>query len=66
MSVEKTSQQWYDELRKTSNITIMDPDGWDRTNYKYSFTEELITKEKFDERLSRSTVSGNINEMIKS
>jgi len=66
MSVEKTSQQWYDELRKTSNITIMDPDGWDRTNYQYSFTEELITKEKFDERLSRSTVSGNINEMIKS
>ena len=36
MSVEKTSQQWYDELRKTQNITIMDPDGWDRTNYKYS------------------------------
>ncbi len=66
MSVEKTSQQWYDELRKTSNITIMDPDGWDRTNYQYSFTEELITKEKFNERLSRSTVSGNINEMIKS
>jgi len=66
MSVEKTSQQWYDELRKTENITIMDPDGWDRTNYKYSFTEELITKEKFNERLSRSTVKGNINEMIKS
>lgn len=66
MSVEKTSQQWYDELRKTENITIMDPDGWDRTNYKYSFTEELITKEKFNERLSRSTVKGNINEMLKS
>jgi hypothetical protein len=66
MSVEKTSQQWYDELRKTSNITIMDPDGWDRTNYKYSFTEELITKEKFEERLSRSSIKGNINEMLKS
>ena len=66
MSVEKTSQQWYYELRKTENITIMDPDGWDRTNYQYSFTEELITKEKFNERLSRSTVKGNINEMIKS
>ena len=66
MSVEKTSQQWYDELRKTENITIMDPDGWDRTNYQYSLTEELITKEKFNERLSRSTVKGNINEMIKS
>ena len=66
MLVEKTSQEWYDELRKTENITIMDPDGWDRTNYQYSFTEELITKEKFNERLSRSTVKGNINEMIKS
>jgi hypothetical protein len=66
MSVEKTSQQWYDELRKTENITIMDPDGWDRTNYKYSFTEELITKEKFEERLAQSTCLKNINEMIKS
>lgn len=66
MTVEKTSQEWYDELRKTENITIMDPDGWDRTNYKYSFTEELITKEKFNERLSQSTISGNINEMLKS
>jgi len=66
MSVEKTSQQWYDELRKTENITIMGPDGWDRTNYKYSFTEELITKEKFEERLAQSTCLKNINEMIKS
>ena len=66
MSVEKTSQQWYDELRKTENVTIMDPDGWDRTNYKYSFTEELITKEKFEERLAQSTCLKNINEMIKS
>ncbi len=66
MSIEKTSQEWYDELRKTENITIMDPDGWDRTNYKYSFTEELITKEKFNERLSQSTVIGNINVMLKS
>ena len=66
MSVEKTSQQWYDELRKTENITIMDPDGWDRTNYKYSFTEELITKEKFNERLSNSTCLKNVNEMLKS
>ena len=66
MSVEKTSQQWYDELRKTENITIMDPDGWDRTNYKYSFTEELITKEKFEERLAQSTCLKTVNEMIKS
>lgn len=66
MSAKKTSQEWYDELGKTENITIMDPDGWDRTNYKFSFTEELITQEKFNERLSQSTCLANINKILKS
>jgi len=49
----KTSEQWYAE--DESGITIMDPDGWDRTNYDYSFKEELVTKEEYERRKMMST-----------
>ena len=53
----KTSQQWYEiEQKSDSGFVIMDPDGWDRTNYQYSFHEELITAAEFWNRVFRSTV----------
>lgn len=57
----KTSSEWYtilNENEKKENIqitTIMDPDGWDRTNYQYSFYEEMINENEFQRRLSYST-----------
>jgi len=53
MSEKKTSKEWY-SLRG-DNLMILDPDGWDRTNYEYSFNEELITEEEFDYRVMGST-----------
>lgn len=52
--ITKTSNEWIKEEEYTE-IIIMDPDGWDRQNYEYSFNEELITKEEFFNRLSLST-----------
>ena len=51
----KTSQEWYESIPKEYGFVIYDPDGWDRTNYQYSFHEELITKEEFKKRASGST-----------
>jgi hypothetical protein len=34
---------------------VMDPDGWDRSNWQYSWHEELITYEEFLNRVCRST-----------
>ena len=34
---------------------IYDADGWDRSNFQYSFYEELITNEEFNQRLMMST-----------
>jgi hypothetical protein len=51
----KTSEDWKQELYP--NLVIIDPDGWDRSNYEYSFCEEKITKEEFEQRLMRSTVN---------
>lgn len=52
----KTSQEWYNEIPKEYELIILDPDGWDRTNYEYSFNEELISKEEFMNRVSYSTI----------
>jgi hypothetical protein len=55
----KTSQEWYDSLYPNNEMIIMGPDGWDRTNYNYSFKEERITFEEFYNRLLRSTTVYN-------
>lgn len=50
----KTSEEWYKELGK--DYIIYDPDGWDRRNYDYSFKQEEITKEEYQNRLMLSTL----------
>lgn len=57
----KTSDEWL----KNTNHTILDPDGWDRTNYQYSFYEELTTESEFYSRLYRSTLKLDMTEHIK-
>lgn len=54
--MKKVSSEWIKEY----NIKILDPDGWDRKNYDYSFNKEKITKEEFERRLVRSTIQGMI------
>lgn len=53
----KTSKEWNELVPKEFMLRIMDPDGWDRSNWDYSFNEELITKEEFINRVSQSTIS---------
>ena len=62
MKETKTSEQWT-QIKQfvDANITISDPDGWDRKNFQYSFYEEQITYEEFLNRLYRSTVSSMKN-----
>jgi hypothetical protein len=47
-----TSQTWQKLLPL---ITVIDPDGWDRSNYDYSWKEEMITRREYDERVLYST-----------
>ena len=55
----KTSREWYKTIPEKYNVKILDPDGWNRTNYEFSFNEQLITKEEFKKRLSLSTIQCN-------
>lgn len=50
----KTSADWKETL--CPELVILDPDGWDRSNYEYSFNEELISEKEFIGRLIGSTV----------
>lgn len=52
--IKKTSAEW----EKESDYKVIDPDGWDRTNYDYSFNQELVTKVEFERRLFNSTITG--------
>jgi hypothetical protein len=49
----KTSEEWQKQF---SNTKVLDPDGWDRKNYKYSWFEEKITLAEYNTRLYGSTV----------
>lgn len=65
---KKTSLDWYKEILESHpKFVIMDPDGWDRTNYDFSFNKELITKEEFKNRVFGSTClsSSDINSFFK-
>ena len=61
--MEKVSSEWVKEY----NCQILDPDGWDRTNYDYSFNEEKITRKEFEKRLIFSTIQwkGKLSELRK-
>jgi hypothetical protein len=55
MAKFKTSEKWANILL-TSGEKILDPDGWDRENFHFSFFEEMISEEEFKNRLMFSTV----------
>ncbi len=48
----KTSAEW----QAQSLYEVINPDGWDRRNYTYSWNEEKITETEFFSRMSVSTV----------
>jgi len=50
--IKKTSSEWIKEV----GYIILDPDGWDRNNFDFSFNKEKITNEEFKKRLNASTV----------
>ncbi len=54
--IRKTSAEWESEIPERYDLVILDPDGWDRTNFDYSFNKERITKEEFDKRVAKSTI----------
>jgi len=52
--MKKVSSEWIKEY----DCKIIDPDGWDRKNYDYSFNIEKITRKEFEFRLLTSTILG--------
>lgn len=49
---KKTSAQWQLEY---PNPKVLDPDGWDRKNFHYSWFEEKITHREYMDRVIEST-----------
>ena len=55
--VTRTSKEWMSYLYKNKKPLILKPDGWDKSNFDFSFSRELITQEEFERRLNASTIS---------
>lgn len=51
----RTSEEW----QKLCLVKVVDPDGWNRKNFEYSWGEELITRAEFERRLLFSTCRYN-------
>ncbi len=49
----KTSEEW---SKEEPSVKILDPDGWDRSNFQFSWHEEKISKEEFLRRRMLSTI----------
>ncbi|MDD3412580.1 MAG: hypothetical protein PHY47_01135 [Lachnospiraceae bacterium] len=60
----KTSKEWSDIIL-TKDDLILDPDGWDRKNFHYSYEIELINLEEYKRRLSMSTMMCNMIDLFK-
>ena len=56
-----TSQEWQ-ELHP--DIVVMDPDGWDRKNYQFSWYEEQITEGEYFIRRLSSTCKFNVKKEV--
>ena len=54
----RSSKDW---LAGCLGVSIVDPDGWDRQNYDFSFNKELISFDEFSSRLSKSTLIQNMD-----
>jgi len=54
--VLKSSDAWYAEIVRKGKFEIVDPSGWNKNDFKYSFNQELVTRDEFDTRLIQSTL----------
>lgn len=61
MEEKKTSSEWKRLVLQKYRLMILDPDGWDRKNFQYSFFLEKISQMEFTQRLSRSTIQCDPN-----
>jgi hypothetical protein len=59
-NMKKTSEEW----SKLCSMLILDPDGWDRMNFDFSWYHEKITRKEFERRSLRSTVTFNNKELM--
>lgn len=50
--IKKTSSEWIKEV----GYEVIDPDGWNRSDFQNSWYEEMITYQEFQIRLLGSTL----------
>lgn len=55
---KKPAADWFMELHHNKGVVILNPDGFDRSNFHYSFNEEPLTKKEYLLKLAECTIIG--------
>ena len=53
ITAEKRTSDTWQQIK--SDTVVLDPDGWDRANFKYEWHQELITEAEYEYRVGLST-----------
>lgn len=53
--IRKTSEEWSKDP-KFLDTTVLDPDGWDRQDFEFSWFQEKITASEYEYRMINSTI----------
>lgn len=48
----QSSEEW----AKSIDVIVVDPDGWDRSDWQFSWFEQRITLNEFHRRVNKSTI----------
>lgn len=56
IETRRPSSMWYEMVSVPKGVEILDPDGWDRKHFNYSWYKECITEREYNQRLSVSTL----------
>ena len=57
MEEKKSAAEWHEELNP--DVTVYDYDGFDRSNFVFSWNEEQLTKVEYNDKLMMCTISWN-------
>jgi len=56
IETRRPSSMWYEIVSVPKGVEILDPDGWDRKRFTYSWYQECITEREYESRLAISTL----------
>ena len=56
LDIYKTSEEWFSILYPNNEIEILEPNGWDKNDFRTSYYQERISEQEFNLRILLSEI----------